>query len=483
MSYDVTLGRLRFPTVTGDVSEAVGDALENVGAQVLAGERKPRPFTITLPIHGDALTDPDTYAAGARLRRQVRALIENTPARMQGLWFTAAFDADLDMVLLVGGGDLAYAEGGVALQDFELKLTDCYKIASLRTHREGRRNATADRRLSTTPRDTRLSVYSTDFASEPSGVLEFLPPGATDVVIGSDPIVANTRPMADGTPLPFLVGRPPDEVCSFTRPTSMRGQGDVVILDRQGSTSEADWEEVYGPDQPLTPGDVPVLDNGICRVQWIAEQLAFAVEAYLVEQGRVAFALPGDTEMGDVRIVEWTPERAVLSVPFAFSAGQSRMEALLSLQRGWTGPRVEVYQPGTPNIYWVPNTAGNVTVRRSNASYDSSAGGWNGTARGAWTGLEPWAALTRADNGRCIHFAVLQVAATLTTAVTTEGYGSNRNGFYITAPDAAGYLSVTIGAGAGAAFELTRTTDRLGVQNLAWSNLFDTRSVPILLAR
>ncbi|MCK9251049.1 MAG: hypothetical protein M0P31_18970, partial [Solirubrobacteraceae bacterium] len=82
--YPVRLGPLRFRSFAGDMTEALGDTLTNVGAALVPGERRPRPQRLVLPVTGNR--EPDPREAGLRLRRQVRQLLENAAWKQQGLY-------------------------------------------------------------------------------------------------------------------------------------------------------------------------------------------------------------------------------------------------------------------------------------------------------------------------------------------------------------------------------------------------------------
>jgi hypothetical protein len=270
---DAFLGRLGFPTILDDLKESVGDALQTVSAGVVPGERSARPFTLSLPVHGSR-DDPDKLVAGLRMGRQVRGLIENPDVRLQGLYLRLDFDSELNGWLLIGAADLEYSDGGPSLGEFKLTFSDCYRIGSRRTHRPARRVDLADRRLSTTPRDTLESIFSTDFAAVAAVARTYLPVDALQPVgYGGVPVAPAAVPTLRGD-LGLLTGRPDGEAIVFDQLEANFGKADVLVLDRglapsptytpagdvdpQGNYA---WEEVYGTDQPLTDGDVPVLDN------------------------------------------------------------------------------------------------------------------------------------------------------------------------------------------------------------------------------
>src|SRR5437660_1049953 len=100
---DLRLGRLYLPTLFNEVQEAVGDAL---------ARRRPRQFSLTIPIHS-GYGDPTPYTTGLRMRRQMRAMMENSTYRLQGIYFSLQFDSELNGWTVAGSGQIKYAQGGV----------------------------------------------------------------------------------------------------------------------------------------------------------------------------------------------------------------------------------------------------------------------------------------------------------------------------------------------------------------------------------
>ena len=233
-AYTARLGRLSFVTIRDGLKEATGDGLDAVGAVLTGAEAKPRAFDLTLPIHGaDHLRD--WQEQGMRQRRQVRALMENPLARLQGLYLALDFDPELNGWLLIGGGDLTYTDGGVTFADFELALTDCYKVASLRTHRPARRVALYDRRLTSTAIDTLRRRYGGAFPSLGTLPLVYLPYGARDVLGTGRRVIsgAGQVPSRDGNVL-VVSDAASSEVLSYERDESDFRKGDVVVYERNG---------------------------------------------------------------------------------------------------------------------------------------------------------------------------------------------------------------------------------------------------------
>lgn len=369
MALDITLGRIGFVAPLDDVPLELGGGAEVVGGRVAPGERAAREQPLVLPVRADDFV-ANADLVGERYRRQVVSLLNNEDAR-QFLYLYFAYDSDVNGWLHVGGGELTEEGTGISFGEWKLTLKDAYRLGSLRTHRPARRLCVYDRRLSTTPRDYLRKVYGTDFAGSPLApvAIHHLPSGASDLlltggVLDPDPTATPTK---DGNVM-VVPGRAHGEVAHFEQAEVDRNESDVLIRDRRGDTTnvaEATWEEVYGPDFPLSANDVPVLENGICRLRWVPAVKQFALDrwngAAYTEVGRIGLhhrVQAGTTAAGylqtsaiaNVRVVEWTAERAVVALSMRGDASGigltaiARAEVYLSLQRGWNGPRVEAYE-------------------------------------------------------------------------------------------------------------------------------------------
>lgn len=377
--FDLTLGRLAFRTIRGDVIEPLGDGLEAVGAALTAAERKPRPFEITLPVAGPRGT-VDQAAQGERLRRQVRSLFNNAPARMNSLYMAFAADPSLDGWMVIGGGDVDPNGMGSSIGQYLLKLSDCYRVGTTVTHRAGRRLTAYDRRDPAVAIDTLGRFFEGAFPALAATPTHYLPVGAYDAIDSAGAQV--TGPPLEGARgvLQIVEGRTNGEIIHFEQDPADFGKSDVLILDRPTPTSDpSEWVEVLGPDQSLTPGDIPALDNGIVRVRYVPAHLNFAVDRWdpagdaWVEQGTVAIwptsSAGSLTGLLNVTVREWTPERAVLRA--TFTASGTRLEVFLTMQIGWEGVRVEAYAPPdsawtTPEVRWVTALAGSAASSGTN---------------------------------------------------------------------------------------------------------------------
>lgn len=435
-TFDLRLGRLSFRTLIGDVTEPLGDGLEAVGAVLTAAERRARTLAIELPVagHRDTAT---SWAEGQQLRRQVRALLNNAPARMGGLYLQFGADPDLDGWLLVGGGDLSYDGKGPSVGKYKLALTDAYKVGSVRTHRPGYRIEVYDRRAAAVAIDTLGRYFGVEYASVP--VLDTMANRATigvgtsdQVTSGNETIGVAQRAGARGS-VDQVAGVAHGTIVHFEQATTEFHDADVVIWDRAGSSTEADWVEVYGPDQEIAAADAPVLDNGLVRARWVGD-CRIAVDRWVsgawVEYGRVtvetASSMPGPFVLTRTDVVEWTPESAVLRLTLVSSY---RFTVLVTLRSGWLGPRIEVYQSPSPapvvaRLRWSPANTGSTTTNADN--YHAI------------------------KDGTLPHYAVLgrvQSDATVMTISNSSAYGTARS-TVLTAGNALltrdGYLSVQV---------------------------------------
>jgi hypothetical protein len=473
---DFKLGRMYFPTLEDALAESVGDGLEAVGAGLAAGERKPRPMDLTIPVSASS-KEANPYADGDRMRRQVRSLMENPAARLSGLYMIVAFDPELNGWALIGGGKLEYDTGGVAFADYKLTLSDSYVVGKRRTHRPARRVAAFDRRLITTPRDYEGQVFSTSFASSPAVVQVALPHGATDARARSIASAQQVRSLAtaDGGSANIYSGLVNGDVLSFEQPESAEGLGDVVIYDRRGVAAPAElmtvkepqatfgWEEVYGPDYPLTEGDPPVMQNGICRMRYLAAPApCFALDQFSggawVEQARIAPAVTGvaATALISCTVKAWTPEQAVVFCRFACGATNT-VDIYYILQRGWAGPRIETYgRPSTGSqraeIWYYPQDANGMLFAKADAMSVSTEA-W--AASVLWAeNVEPWAVLAPLTGGGIHHrFAVGNVTGVTAVVLssTTTYYGGTRKGLQFrgttSSTTATGWCGVNIALG------------------------------------
>lgn len=151
-----------------------------------------------------------------------------------------------------------------------------------------------------------------------------------------------------------------DEVALFDKALSASQIADLYAARPVDYTADpqvnAGWEEVFGPEQPLTPVEVPVIANGMARVRWNGAVRAFTVDAYIAglgyfEMGRVSvfhddgagWVQHGQLEFAAV--VAQTHEQATLRVTTTVISGTTvnRLDTYITMTRGVPGPRFEVY--------------------------------------------------------------------------------------------------------------------------------------------
>lgn len=645
---DLRLGRFYMVTLEDEVAEAVGDALNADESGVAVARRRPRQFTFTFPIRG-ASADANPYASGDRMRRQIRAMMENTTLRLQGLYMSFAQDHEIDGWIVAGSGLLKYDNYGLTFASYAIELDSSYRVGGLRTHLPARRIELYDRRISSTPRDFKGIIFGTDFSGITPLALSSLPVGASNPIgyLGV-PVVAYARAGFDGTGY-VLQGMQHGQVIGFEQEATRQNLGDVVLYDRRGLTAEtpevgnrtnyienpnfeydtagnapalwsssafslnagatltataaqaqegkqsmkvvttnsavaqgaciacpgiptflsgttyhasmwlrgnvggervnlalgntADdqanvevtltaswqqvtiawtpssnrsgtthglairslnaealtwfvdsvmvvagalpattitgdsygyfwqagfgqsqstidpqsfgWEEVYGPDQKLSSGDVVVMQNQLCRLRYVSATTSIAidtsVEGTWTEQGRVTLWDSGalDTYTQHTKllarsdgslstVMEWTPERAIVRLSSNRSGADStaRLDTYITLQRGWTGPRIESYcniaGVGTPGcqVRWTPNSTGNYVEANLTSATPIFAGGdalfgWASSPGPTYQEVgEPWVDLIPAAGGQMVTLTSIQRGARGPNYEDNAAYGS-----------------------------------------------------------
>lgn len=384
--YPVRLGPLRFATTIGPETETLGEKLEAVGSTLVPGDRAAKSFSLTLPVRG-SVRETDDRQAGLRLRRQVRALLGNSAWLSGGTYFEIGWDPGSRCWLAVGGGDLTSNRRGFTFGDWRLSL-DAYQVGTPATVRRGRKIVIADRAQPGIASDTRRTLYTTDLASwATTGPKAFLP---RDIL---NPIQSNRTPWAasdggvidgratwyegvdEATPsgiswVPDPVRQPEPaerearvdergEVRLWWLPTPYSSLTTTPAGDRDQTLYG--WERVYGQ---LHDHTVPVAaDNGWCRAVWLGPggSAGLQLERWSTADGGryipVIRMLHRSDSVTEVRVVELTPERVVLS----WIAQWTEMRMIL--QRGWPGPRVEAYPQsrGGTGIWTVLTGPGTVT--------------------------------------------------------------------------------------------------------------------------
>lgn len=392
--YDLWLGPLGFTWPSDVVEETLGNTLEAVGAALTPSERRPKPLKVPLRIEGHPTGELDARAIGNRIRRNVRQLLENPAWLAHGLYLWWRADRDLAGWVMLGGGTVRESDPGVSFGIWELELESLYLVGRPATHRPGRRLDLADRRTGLVPRDTRGTIYSTDYADAELPDEPLITPG--DVVgatssANQDVGTMTQGPVTDERTLWRSTAAIDGEVVSYQHDDELLpdARDAYVVLDDPGSvriwdltdaevyppdadayTSAGDlapddvygWEPVYGP--AIRDAGAPLaIDNGAVRLVWLGAHgtRGLALEWFdddlgtYRRQGRVLHAL----DVREVAIVEATPERSVIE----WRAGPRTMRAIL--QRGWTHARLESYNDtgGTARLEYASEPAdGAITV-------------------------------------------------------------------------------------------------------------------------
>lgn len=241
-----------------------------------------------------------------------------------------------------------------------------------------------------------------------------------------------------------------DEVAVFASALSGTAIADLYASGPVDFTADPQetigWEEVYGADYPLVAGDVPVIQNGLCRVRWNSTFLAFVVDAFVEDIGwqevaRVTVfhdaAVGTYVQQGQLQsaeIVEYTWERVVIGVVTSVTiSGQVyRMETFITLQRGWTGPRFECY----PNPIGGAKLGARIVVTPATANFGSFISG---------VGSEPWLAAVGGIKTLALTWLRAETWAVITDATA---YGASRSALAVSAIQGgalAGYVSVRLG--------------------------------------
>lgn len=223
----------------------------------------------------------------------------------------------------------------------------------------------------------------------------------------------------------------------------------------QDTQDDIGWVEVYGADFPLTASDIPVMQNGITRIRWVSDRAAFAIDHWEAnigwrELGRVCVYYDDSsgsvyTQAGEVKsvtIYEWTPERGVIrAILEVESSGVNyRMDVFVTLQRGWTGPRFELY----------PSPKTDLSKLGSQITYTSyEAAGHIGVFT-VGSGSEPWAAWM--VEAKAVMAMAWLRSETATTITSSDAYGDSRTSFALRAPQSSstlkGYNSLRFGIAA-----------------------------------
>lgn len=254
---DARFGRIWLPTVFDDASEQAGDSVEAVGDAVFGGERAPRSLTLSLPAYGSS-READPKAVGDRLRRQMRALVNNRLASIRGNYFQLSPDPDLNGWVVAGHADVTYDDGGVSFGSYKVSLGELYRVGQLRSHRLGARLSLADKRTGVVPIDFQGTIYTTDFSAQNALSISVLPVRAMDLMGSLGALRALPRKGLGGA-LIMVPGRPADDVITYEPAHFDRKfySDDVMVYDRQGKVSGHELFHPYGQRSSIPANPFP----------------------------------------------------------------------------------------------------------------------------------------------------------------------------------------------------------------------------------
>lgn len=345
--------------------EPAGDTVDRVGGVPVPGARAG--VRVEADLIAGAAPGEGTVAARQAVRRQVRSLLNNPLARLQGVWVAWDGDDEQSGWYVPGEGALAVEVGQFPQAFYRATGLNLDLVGRPRTHRRAVLARIRDLRSATEPKDTLGRLYGATFdggGSRGSNVTPaarvYLPSTVTDIVAhsGGSPTVGTAVAGRASASVSPVTGLSDYAVVSMEQAAAARLLGDVVVYDRRAETGtppttgpHADWEEVYGRDWPWS-GRLAV-DNYVARFHLSSSAVvgceywsgsAFTEYAAVVLKARVSstdYAL--DTVLS-TNVHEWTPERAVVHLRMR-NASQSgtTCDVYLTMQRGWLGPRFEIY--------------------------------------------------------------------------------------------------------------------------------------------
>lgn len=513
----IVIGRLSLEDPES-FAESVGETIARVGATPVPGGRAGLAVSAGLTSFPGA--SGDTVADRQRVRRQLRSMLNNLPMRLQGLYVAWTEDAEQDGWYVPGSATFDVAGiGSLGSAFWRFTGVELALVGRARTHRRGVSVYIRDRRVSTEARDYLRRVYSTNFSAMGSPTaLTWLPSTITDPTTSTGTIPTLTTTARSGfgsSSLRAVVSGANLDVITFEQAAASMNLGDVIAYDRRGTLTgptagpAAEWQEVYGPDWESTgwtaATDVPVLDNSLVRVRYDSANVdGFAIDRWTGaawdEQGKVLIERLGDSTafcdtLVSSSLVEWSHERAVVRVVMRVAAdAQSREEIYITLQRGWNGPRFEVY-PSTKtsgvagagiHIYRISAPTGTETANKFDASLQTATGvpSFAAAAVGAATfSGENWLLMRRSAVNALI-LAVLQSGATGRIENNSSAYGAARNGIDVRLA-LGGYISAHVGINAASTTDAIDSVNgqRDGGRDLGREILYDARSPQVVAAR
>ena len=454
----LTIGRLVLDDPES-MDEGTGEAIDNVGARPVGTTRRGR--RVRLGLHTLDAAFVDTVAARQTVRRQLRSVVNNRAWTTAGLYIRSSVDPEWDGWYVPEQADMTIAEaGGDAVGWYRLNLP-AFRVGLAATHRPATLVTVGDMTVATSPRDYLRTVYSDHFASLTPAPVVVMPLGTVGALVSGmrSSTWYASRPVRGSVSLmPVFSGVADGDIITYEVDPDTASIGDVVAYDRRGTATltstgpNTAWEEVYGPDWPWSADDAPVLDNGRARISYDSGALVWEAwdgSAY-VEVARIGFVVATSLSTDGLLsagLVEYTPDRAVMRLELtdaSYSSNYYSAEVYVTLQRGWSGPRVDAYKRAYSSSFLLrvevmdsQNAGGHAMVVKQDTTVQVRDSGTGSTltddqtvGAASFTG-ENWIAMLQEDADFIVHAAVLDDELEVTTRRSSDWHGATRNGFRV----------------------------------------------------
>lgn len=224
-------------------NEQLGDPVTNMGGTPIPALRSALRHAVSLATFApDGASD--TVADRLRIRRQLRSLLNNSLAKLQGgIYVLYSDDPENSGWYVVDQGLLTDLDGssGLATGAWKLEQVVWMPAGHMRTNREARNIWVKDLRTGLYPRDALRWLQSTDFSVLPAIALNVLPNGVTSIISTLTGQVVLTQPLPtgrDGGACKLCAGLSDLACVSYERPESALNLSDVIVYDRRGLTSQ-----------------------------------------------------------------------------------------------------------------------------------------------------------------------------------------------------------------------------------------------------
>lgn len=353
--------------------EAIGDPVTNLGGAVIPAPRQALRHLIDVGTYAaDGATD--TVAARLTIRRQLRAMFNNTQLKLQGFFYVVySDDPEQNGWYVPDFGQLADVEASAGLATGVWKLEQVAWILQghKRTNREARNVWMKDLRTGLPWRDTLKFVYSTDFSALPSLLLTTLPNGATQIMNAVSRAVAVPVAMPTGRDggVCQLIQNQPDLACvSFERLESALNDSDVIVYDRRGTVT---LPEAGGNSNLYTNPRASVNVAGFTGHGGVT--VTQDTPAIAPPQGTTAFKLTGD----GANNIQFSSNKTTTGIRDGVVVGGSTYTATASILAGSTGRSFDL------RIDWYDATNTLISSTSGASQNDNAAGYTRLVATGA----------------------------------------------------------------------------------------------------